>query len=117
MRAAWLHRLRWLSLLSPLLAAEDAPWVIAVHRGAHPKALLIRTCPAARRFCYVYRARCRFSTVCTGSRVQMAARPPRGCLSMPTLVGERRDPLEAQIARAHDEVVREEWAPARYGIA
>ena len=36
---------------------------------------------------------------------------------MPTLVGESRDPLEAQIARAHDEVVREEWAPARYGIA
>ena len=30
---------------------------------------------------------------------------------------ESRDPLEAQIARAHDEVVLEEWAPARYGIA
>src|SRR5262249_28123657 len=29
---------------------------------------------------------------------------------------ESRDPLEAQIARAHDEVVREKWAPARYGI-
>jgi hypothetical protein len=27
-----------------------------------------------------------------------------------------RDPLEAQIARAHDEVGRERWAPARYGI-
>src|SRR5262245_14439122 len=40
-----------------------------------------------------------------------------GDLRMPTLVGESRDPLEAQIARAHDEVVREEWAPARYGIA
>src|SRR5262247_1736842 len=39
------------------------------------------------------------------------------CLGMSTLVGGSRDPLEAQIARAHDEVVREEWAPARYGIA
>src|SRR5262245_66001727 len=29
---------------------------------------------------------------------------------------ESRDPLEVQIARAHDEVVREKWAPARYGI-
>src|SRR5262245_58169268 len=30
---------------------------------------------------------------------------------------ESRDPLEAQIARAKDEVVREKWAaPARYGI-
>src|SRR5262249_13421678 len=31
-------------------------------------------------------------------------------------VPESRDSLEAQIARAHDEVVREKWAPARYGI-
>src|SRR5262249_58224501 len=34
-----------------------------------------------------------------------------------TTLAESRDPLEAQIARAHDEVVLEEWAPARYGIA
>ena len=34
-----------------------------------------------------------------------------------TTRAESRDPLEAQIARAHDEVVLEEWAPARYGIA
>src|SRR5215471_16534493 len=40
-----------------------------------------------------------------------------GCLRMPTLAAGSRDPLEAQIARAHDEVVLEEWAPARYGIA
>jgi len=36
---------------------------------------------------------------------------------MPTLAAGSRDPLEAQIARAHDEVVVEEWAPARYGTA
>src|SRR5499427_1647138 len=40
-----------------------------------------------------------------------------GCLRMPTLAAGSRDPLEAQIARAHDEVVVEEWAPARYGTA
>src|SRR5262244_2383768 len=34
-----------------------------------------------------------------------------------TTLAESRDPLEAQIARAHDEAVLEEWAPARYGIA
>src|SRR5215475_172776 len=38
-----------------------------------------------------------------------------GCLRMPT--AGTRDQLEAQIARAHDEVVLKEWAPARYGIA
>src|SRR5262249_5857450 len=40
-----------------------------------------------------------------------------GDLHMPTLVGESRDPLEAPIARAHPEGVREEWARPRYGIA
>lgn len=34
---------------------------------------------------------------------------------MTTPADGNRDPLEAQIARAHDEVVREKWAPARYG--
>src|SRR5262252_2914785 len=36
---------------------------------------------------------------------------------MPTLVSGSRDPLEAQIARARDEVELKEWTPARYGIA
>jgi hypothetical protein len=36
---------------------------------------------------------------------------------MPTLATGSRDPLEALIARAHDEVVLEEWAPVRRGIA
>lgn len=35
---------------------------------------------------------------------------------MTTPAAGNRDPLEAQIARAHDEVVREKWAPSRYGI-
>src|SRR5262249_13952760 len=35
-----------------------------------------------------------------------------GCLRMPTLAAVSRDPLEAQIARAHDEVVVEESAQA-----
>lgn len=35
---------------------------------------------------------------------------------MTTPAAGNRDPLEAQIARAHDEVLREKWAPARYGI-
>src|SRR5215469_12255841 len=33
-----------------------------------------------------------------------------GCLRMPT--AGTRDPLEAQIARAHDEVVLKEWVPS-----